>query len=68
MSRPITEKIIQEHHSCICGRHVIQPDKLTIPHKKLIAAGMKRKKDKATGLPFYLWILKYDTCHCYEDE
>lgn len=64
--RAITNKMVQVHFECVCGRNVVDHESYQIRWKDFSKAGIRRKVSKSDGKPFLLQIEKSTECHCYE--
>jgi hypothetical protein len=67
MARPITNKAVQTHWECVCGRNVVDTEYYPIRWADLSKAGIVRRRDRSTGKPFLLERQKSTECHCYDD-
>lgn len=63
--RAITNKSVQIHFQCVCGRGAVDHETFPIKWKDFSKAGIVRRVDKSTGKPFLLQRLKSETCYCY---
>jgi len=58
MARAITIKKIQVNEQCSCGHNEVNQQKVKIRFKDMAAAGIRHKKDQATGKYFFIQVLK----------
>lgn len=63
----ITNKPVQIHFECICGHNIIDTEYLAIKWKDLSKWGVKRKKDRKTGEPFFFQKHFSKICIGHED-
>jgi hypothetical protein len=68
MSRIIKEKKVQEQHECVCGRNNVFHSHIPMKWKDMLRFGMKRKKDKSTGVWFWLRYIYYEKCYCNDED
>ncbi|GHT53719.1 hypothetical protein FACS189451_04080 [Bacteroidia bacterium] len=66
--RRIKSKIVQVHFECVCGYNDVYQDGLPIRWKDFHKEGIIRKKDKKTGKPFLLMLVKSEECSGHADN
>ncbi len=64
----ITIKEVQIHFECVCGINSVYTEELLIKWEELSKLKIRRKKDKKTGKPFLLKIIKSNQCFCNDEE
>lgn len=66
MARPITNKEVQTHFQCVCGRNVVDHDSVLLRWKDISKVGIVRRRNRSDGKPFLLQIIVATECNCYE--